>query len=141
MFLSLSSLHAQHPSLKWVWWEQRQEENGKVAHSPLLFRKYVYGSSSFPAAITVRGFAFFSPINILKSESHVDLHLNIPMNILILKILSQCNEGTRGRSRQKEDVAVTRAARPAWGLPFRIQQAGEQGKTGEPALHPAPWRS
>lgn len=54
----------------------------KAVTSPLLFRKHGYGSSSVLAAITVGGLAFFLK-NIPKSESDMDLYLNVAVDVSI----------------------------------------------------------
>lgn len=54
----------------------------KMVTSLSLFRKHGYGSSSVPVVITVRGLTLF-PINILKSESDVDLYLNVIADVSI----------------------------------------------------------
>lgn len=61
---------------------QRLEEMEKMVTSLSLFRKHGYGSSSVPVVITVRGLTFF-PKNILKSESDVDLYLNVIADVSI----------------------------------------------------------
>lgn len=61
---------------------QRLEEMEKTVTSQSLFRKYGCGSSSVLVVIAVRGLTLFLK-NILKSESDVDLYLNVIADVSI----------------------------------------------------------
>lgn len=102
----------------------------KMVTSLSLFRKHGYGSSSVPVVITVRSLTLF-PKNILKSESDVDLYLNVLLMFRYLCILSHCREKDSEEKGDKGgDMAVSpgssspwRPPHPSGGSPFRMGQA------------------